>query len=74
MPVTQEVAGSSPVHSAKSQAKLGTFFVIEFFVYILQSLQDSSYYIGYTGDLQTRVQKHNSPHKGFTSGKLQNKL
>ena len=35
--------------------------------YILFSLQKDKYYIGHTGDdLQERIRKHNSNHKGFT--------
>ena len=30
-----------------------------YYVYILCSLKDSSYYIGYTGNLERRVQDHN---------------
>jgi len=38
-----------------------------FYVYILYSSSRDSYYIGYTGDdLQERLRKHNSNHKGFT--------
>lgn len=36
-------------------------------VYILQSSPSNIYYIGYTGgSLESRVAKHNRPHKGFT--------
>jgi putative endonuclease len=38
-----------------------------FNVYILYSSIRNSYYIGHTGDdLQERLRKHNSDHKGFT--------
>lgn len=38
-----------------------------FVVYILYSAQLDGYYIGYTGDdIDTRLRKHNSNHKGFT--------
>lgn len=40
-----------------------------FYVYILQSLQDNSYYIGYTGDLDRRLKKHNTSCAGYTSTK-----
>ncbi|MBK9670737.1 MAG: GIY-YIG nuclease family protein [Bacteroidetes bacterium] len=41
-----------------------------FYVYILFSSLANKYYVGYTGDkLSTRLQKHNSNHKGFT-GKI----
>ncbi len=36
-------------------------------VYILFSTKMNKYYIGYTGDeLNERIRKHNSNHKGFT--------
>ena len=36
-------------------------------VYILYSLIRNGYYIGYTGDdIESRLNKHNSNHKGFT--------
>ena len=39
-------------------------------VYILYSLVTNKYYVRFTGDeLQERIRKHNSNHKGFTGGK-----
>jgi putative endonuclease len=39
-----------------------------FHLYILHSATGSSYYTGHTGDdLQERLRKHLSNHKGFTS-------
>jgi putative endonuclease len=44
-----------------------------FYVYILHSFSLDRYYIGHTGDdLQERLRKHNSNHKGFT-GKVDNR-
>ena len=40
-----------------------------YFTYILQSLQDNSYYIGYTKNLESRLQKHNTSKSGYTSTK-----
>jgi putative endonuclease len=41
-----------------------------FKVYILYSGSLDKYYVGFTGDeLSSRLQKHNSNHKGFTGGK-----
>ncbi len=38
-----------------------------FTVYILYSTLKDTYYIGFTGDeIQQRLRKHNSNHKGFT--------
>ena len=40
-----------------------------FYVYILRSLQDDSFYIGMSNDPEARLAKHNRPHKGFTGRK-----
>ena len=38
-----------------------------YIVYILYSINEDRYYIGFTGDeIQERLRKHNSNHKGFT--------
>ena len=39
------------------------------FVYIIQSLKDGSYYIGYSVNPENRLAKHNRTHKGYTSRK-----
>ena len=40
-----------------------------FYVYILFSVRLNRYYVGSTGDnIEERVRKHNSNHKGFTGG------
>ena len=42
----------------------------EFLVYILFSPTMNIYYVGFTGDnLNERIRKHNTNHKGFTGGK-----
>ena len=42
---------------------------MKYLVYILFSTRRNKYYIGYTGDdVQERLRKHNSNHKGFTGG------
>jgi putative endonuclease len=39
-----------------------------YFVYVLKSLNFEKYYIGFTSDLQARVDSHNHPaNKGWTS-------
>ena len=38
-----------------------------FFVYIIQSLIDSSFYIGYTADLPKRIEEHNSGKSNYTA-------
>ena len=40
-----------------------------FYVYIIQSLIDNSYYIGYTKNLEKRVFQHNNAKTGYTSKK-----
>ncbi len=40
-----------------------------YFVYILQSESDHSFYIGYTSDLNRRLEEHNSGHTRYTSHK-----
>jgi len=40
---------------------------MQFYFYILYSLRRNKHYIGHTGeDLNERLRKHNSNHKGFT--------
>ena len=40
-----------------------------FFVYILQSEFDDSFYIGYTSNLERRLEEHNSGKSRYTSKK-----
>lgn len=42
----------------------------KFFTYIIQSKLDKSFYIGFTQDLQKRLEFHNSGQSKFTSKKL----
>jgi putative endonuclease len=57
------------LHQGKGSLISGPFFM-PFYVYILHSFSLNRYYIGHTGDdLQERLRKHNSNHKGFT-GKI----
>jgi putative endonuclease len=44
------------------------------FVYILQSEKDGSYYIGSTGNLKDRISRHNSKRSLATKGKIPWKL
>lgn len=38
-----------------------------YYVYILYSESSNKYYVGYTGgNIQERLRKHNTNHKGFT--------
>ncbi|HAN17963.1 MAG: excinuclease ABC subunit C [Bacteroidetes bacterium GWC2_33_15] len=38
----------------------------EYYFYILYSAILNKFYIGYTANLEERLRKHNSNHKGFT--------
>ena len=40
-----------------------------YFVYILQSLKDRSYYIGSTQDLSSRIERHNQGRSKYTKAK-----
>ena len=42
---------------------------MNYFIYILQSEVDSSFYIGYTSNLQQRLAEHNSGKTRYTSRK-----
>ncbi|MDP3697136.1 MAG: GIY-YIG nuclease family protein [Candidatus Taylorbacteria bacterium] len=45
-----------------------------FYVYILQSLKDGSYYVGQTKNLERRVFKHNSGASRFTKSRAPYKV
>jgi putative endonuclease len=45
-----------------------------YFVYILQSERDGSYYVGHTADLKRRVQRHNDGRSTYTKAKAPWKL
>ncbi|MCD4716062.1 MAG: GIY-YIG nuclease family protein [Desulfobacterales bacterium] len=40
-----------------------------YFVYILQSLKDGSYYVGSTQDLDSRLERHNQGRSQYTKPK-----
>ena len=40
-----------------------------FYVYILKSLKDGSYYVGSTSNLKKRIHRHNRGHSISTKGK-----
>ncbi len=46
----------------------------KFFVYIIQSKKDFSFYIGQTSDLDSRLNKHNEGLSKYTSSKIPWKL
>ena len=45
-----------------------------YYTYILQSLKDNSFYIGYTSDLKKRLKKHNSGENSATKLHIPYKL
>ena len=45
-----------------------------YFVYILQSLKDGSYYIGSTNNLEDRYERHNQGRSQYTKAKRPWKL
>ncbi len=45
-----------------------------YFVYILQSEKDGSYYIGHTSDLEGRLRRHNEGRSVYTRAKMPWKL
>lgn len=47
---------------------------MEYWVYILQSEKDESYYIGYTSDIEERLKRHNHGKSLYTKTKLPWKL
>ena len=48
----------------QGQINLWPFYLMHYFVYILQSESTQQYYVGHTDDLQKRVVQHNDP--GYT--------
>ena len=43
---------------------------MKYYVYIIESLVNSSLYIGYTSDLERRINEHNEGKSKFTSKKV----
>jgi putative endonuclease len=43
---------------------------MSYFVYIIQSLKDNSFYIGSTNDLERRLSEHNQGLSKYTSAKM----
>lgn len=46
--------------------KAGRLFGLMYYVYILRSGENGSYYIGQTKDLENRLQRHNAGHMRST--------
>ena len=45
------------------------FIILMYYVYIIQSKKDKSYYVGVTEDLKIRLQEHNRGKVEYTSSK-----
>ena len=55
--------------SGQSHPACGGTLAMKYFVYILQSGKDGSYYVGVTSSLNERLRKHNCNHRGYTAKK-----
>ena len=42
---------------------------MRYWIYILQSLKDGSYYVGYTGNIESRLREHNEGSTRYTKQK-----
>ncbi|MHA7131900.1 GIY-YIG nuclease family protein [Algoriphagus namhaensis] len=47
---------------------------MEYFVYLIESEKDGTFYIGSSTNPKNRLAKHNRPHKGYTAKKQPWKL
>ncbi len=52
----------------------GVFYLMSFFVYIIESQKDGSYYKGFTENVFQRVEQHNRGESNYTSFKTPWKL
>ena len=56
--------------TAESSSKGCFFNFMKFIVYIIQSENDGSFYIGFTSDIEQRLSYHNSGKSRYTSRKM----
>ena len=75
-PVTPEVASSSLVapatiiiRSVASYHVTGLFYFMAYYLYIIQSDKDDSFYIGTTQNLDERILRHNQGRSKYTKSK-----
>jgi putative endonuclease len=47
---------------------------MKYFIYILQSEKDGTYYIGHTSDLEARLRRHNQGRSAYTRDRAPWKL
>ena len=64
---------SRPVRKRGCQ-KQPLFYFMPFFVYIIQSQADHSFYKGFSEDVFKRLEQHNAGESSYTSNKLPWKL
>ena len=62
----QKVTGSTPVTSTEVRFDR-TFFMEQFIVYIIYSSTLDRYYVGYTTDLEKRINEHKTGISSYTS-------
>ena len=79
LPVIPPEAGrvwvlSRPQKKALILRKIRAFFILEHFVYIIQSLKDHTLYKGYSNDPHKRLIQHNAGESRYTSMKIPWKL
>jgi putative endonuclease len=66
----QEVIGSTPLFSTSFKSPQGDFLrfsYLDFTVYIVYSEMLDRYYVGYTGNINVRLQQHNDGISEYTS-------
>ena len=56
-------------YSAKPQLKAGVFCFMTYFVYIIESALDGTFYIGVSSDPEKRLEKHKFLHIEHSAGK-----
>ena len=68
--------GFEPRHSPfnKPRETRGFFIQMEFYVYIVQTEKDGSFYFGQTNNLENRLTRHNAGSEKYTSKKTPWKL
>ena len=65
---------SRPARKKVFSQKLGTFLVMAYYVYIIQSFADNTFYKGYTEQPLKRLTQHNAGEMNYTSKKTPWKL
>ena len=66
MPGRQEVTGSTPVFSTKSQFIGAFYFYSMFYVYIIYSKSADKYYVGSCQNIEQRINDHLNSRSKYT--------